>query len=367
MAATPEIVPWKVDPDASVVRRWPRVGTRSFVPGETLDVPAGRSAVFLRGEIAADGLAAGSHTLSPSTLPRITATRSAHAGAEPFDAAVLYFPTDWQEGRWGTRYPVAFRDNMFGVLRLRACGTYRVRFANPPLFTNTVVVPGERAGIFESEALIRDLISSRLADFLSDRVDTVMDLTRYIHDAPTEIGRRLAADFRSRGLELGAFTIRTVTVPDDVMMTLEARSGIGAVKGVVEFLRAQTGASLRDDADTVAPPAIAPFGSDEFEVDAAPLSPTSWGARAFDIVEQSTCPACRQSLPATAHACPHCSHQLYVRHRCPECEAENPADWRFCVNCGKQRELGWGCPSCATDIPVGSRFCMACGNQVAPD
>ena len=46
---------------------------------------------------------------------------------------------DFIDMKWGTTEPVIFRDSEFGMVRLRAFGTYAMAVADPQLFVNKIV------------------------------------------------------------------------------------------------------------------------------------------------------------------------------------------------------------------------------------
>ena len=75
----------------------------------------------------------GKHTLSTDNIPILSTLKGWKYGFEsPFKADIYFVNTRLFTGnKWGTSNPVMMRDADFGVVRLRAFGTYALRAADP--------------------------------------------------------------------------------------------------------------------------------------------------------------------------------------------------------------------------------------------
>ena len=73
----------------------------------------------------------GTYTLSTQNVPILTTLRGWKYGFQsPFKAEVYFFNTRlFTDLKWGTTNPVMMRDTEFGMIRLRAFGTYAMRIA----------------------------------------------------------------------------------------------------------------------------------------------------------------------------------------------------------------------------------------------
>src|SRR3982750_1224039 len=87
-----------------------------------------------------DTFGPGKHTLSTENIPILTTLKSWKYGFEsPFKADVYFVTTRLFTGnKWGTSNPIMMRDQDFGIVRVRAFGTYDFRVSDPKLMLKEV-------------------------------------------------------------------------------------------------------------------------------------------------------------------------------------------------------------------------------------
>ena len=121
-----DIIEW-TQPDASTVLayRFPRY-QNEIKMGAKLTVREGQAAIFVNEGKIADVFAPGMFTLSTQNLPVLSTLRGWKYGFDsPFKAEVYFISTKEQTGhKWGTSNPLIKRDPDFGIVRLRAFGSY---------------------------------------------------------------------------------------------------------------------------------------------------------------------------------------------------------------------------------------------------
>lgn len=347
--------------------RSPEVGRVRLTMGDVVRVSPESTLVLVVDGRATDALGPGKHTLTTGALPHTTRLlRLPYGSQASFEAVKIEVTQATIENRgWGTRFPVAFHDNMFGVIRIRGYGHLSARVTNPVLFVNTVVRPSEQDDHAEPDGHLGDLVASRLGDFVSERVDTVIDLPRYAGDATNSIGLRLSRDLARRGVELLAFGVDGITVPEDVLAMLEARRGVGAVKQLLGFLHDQearvVGLTPGDAPPEIDPEVLRRRG----ESDGEPMGlATDLGdpPAGSDEASLGRCNACAGLVPASAVFCPTCGEGFELRNPCLGCGQENAMEANYCLRCGTPMDTGCPCPACNAELPMGCRYCMACGN-----
>ncbi len=366
----------------ALVRRHPDAGVGHFRLGGELVVGEDETAVFMINGRALDALGPGRHALATATLPLVTRFAVLPYGtASTFQASLVTISARSVRNRgWGTRYPIAFHDNMFGQIRLRAHGTFSARVTHPTLYANTVV---RRTGVDPDrapDAHIGDIIASRVADFVNERVDTIIDLPRYYDQATNAIGIRLANDFLRRGVELLGFHLNAITLPDDVLATLDERRSVSAVHAVSKFFRAQSAATvgLRDGEPIDSEIPVATLEADSGRGD-GPADPQGLAADVgTETLDEPTdagtrplrCHACHSSIPPSSKFCAACGAAFCAGNPCLSCGEANAVDADFCQHCGACLVEALRCAGCSVELPDGSRFCMACGRpnrNLAPE
>jgi membrane protease subunit (stomatin/prohibitin family) len=376
-----EILEWADADSATMVHRIPAQGSADLKLGAQLIVREHQAAIFVRDGKGLDVLGPGRHTLSTQNLPVLTKVLSLPWGFKsPFRAEVYFIALKvFTNLRWGTPEPVAFKDSELGLIRLRAFGTFTMRITQPLLFINTLV--GAR-GAFETaevESYLREIIVSRLNDFLGETVDTLLNLPRYYDEMGVAVKSRLRDDFGKYGMELVDFFINRITPPEDVQKRMDERAGMAAVGNLDQFLKFKVAAAVGDAArnggtgNGVGADASAGMGLG-VGAGLGMMIPGMLfkvlggdGATVEQALERGhvNCPSCFGEVALDSRFCAHCGHQLVVMRKCQRCDKDVTPTARFCPACGLDLSTQHICRHCQTTLPPGTKFCLHCGESVA--
>ena len=184
----------------------------------------------------------GKHTLTTDNIPILTSLKSwKYAFQSPFKADVYYVTTRLFTGnKWGTSNPIMMRDADFGIVRVRAFGTYDFRIVDPKLFLKEVAGSDQNFRLEEFADVMRSRLVSVFSDALATAKIPVLDLaTRYqdLGDALLPlINPLLSAKY---GIEMATFVLENASVPPEVEAAIDKRSSMGAVGNLNDYVKFQ--------------------------------------------------------------------------------------------------------------------------------
>jgi membrane protease subunit (stomatin/prohibitin family) len=225
-----EILEWLDDSRDALVYRFP-VYNQEIKMGAQLVVRENQQALFVNEGKAADLFGPGTYTLSTQNVPILTTLRGWKYGFQsPFKAEVYFFNTRlFTDLKWGTANPVMMRDAEFGMIRLRAYGTYAMKVADAKKFFEAVVGTRGLTATDEITGQLRSIVLSRLSDAIAEAKVPALDLAAHYDELSTAGRQILAGEFAGFGLELSRFVIENVSLPEEVERAIDQRSKLGVL------------------------------------------------------------------------------------------------------------------------------------------
>jgi excisionase family DNA binding protein len=241
-----EIIEWTDDSRDTLSWRFPDED-KAIKRGAQLIVRESQIAQFVYLGEFGDTFAPGQHRLVTDNIPVLTRLKSWPFGFEsPFKADVYFVVTRLFTGnKWGTSNPVMLRDNDFGVVRVRAFGTYDFKIVDVKTFLREVAGSDHNFRLDEFSDTMRSRIVSIFTDALASAKVPVLDVAaRY-----TELGDALLplinpAVQSKYGLEITSFIIENVSVPPEVEQAVDKRSSMAAIGNLNDFVKYQMGKGL---------------------------------------------------------------------------------------------------------------------------
>ncbi len=348
--------------DDELVHRVPEHGSGEFRLGSQCVVRESQRAVFFRDGRALDVLGPGRHTLSTANIPLLTGLIGLPFGSKsPFRAEVFYVNIrEFIDMKWGTAQPVLYRDKEFGMIRVRAFGTYSMRIKDPQIFVNQVVGTRGSYSTGQIEDFLRSIILTEFNDMLGNTMTSILDVQSMTRDIATMAQHALTDDYDRLGLELLSFQILAITPPEEVQKRIDERSGMAALGDMNTYMQFQ------------AAQAMGQMGQGGGEgggtmADGAGLGAgLGMGMAMSEMMRQSMQQGGgqQQGTPAPAAGSGGGAAPAAGSRFCAECGTSLAPGARFCSNCGTAAPAANACPQCGTAVTPGAKFCQECGTQV---
>ncbi len=236
-----EIIEWQDDSRDTISFRFPDED-KAIKNGAQLIVRESQTVQFVYLGEFGDRFGPGKHTLTTDNIPILTRLKSWKYGLEsPFKADVYFVNTRLFTGnKWGTSNPVMVRDQDFGIVRLRAFGTYDFRVVDVARFLREVAGSDHNFILSEFDETMRSRLVSVFSDALSSSKIPALDVaTRYV-----ELGEALLPLINpvvtaKYGIEIASFIVENVSVPPEVEEAIDKRASMSAVGNLNDYVKYQ--------------------------------------------------------------------------------------------------------------------------------
>src|SRR5688572_14070367 len=241
-----EIIEWNDDSRDTLSFRFPD-DDKEIKNGAQLIVRESQAAQFVYLGQYGDAFGPGKHALTTDNIPILSRLKGWKYGFEsPFKADVYFVTTRLFTGnKWGTSNPVMMRDQDFGIVRVRAFGTYDFRIVDMPKFLKEVAGTDHHFRLDEFADVMRSRLVSVFSEALATSKVPVLDVaTRY-----SELGEALMPAINpiligKYGIEMASFVIENVSVPPEVEQAIDKRSSMAAVGNLNDFVKYQMAQGL---------------------------------------------------------------------------------------------------------------------------
>jgi membrane protease subunit (stomatin/prohibitin family) len=341
-----------LDPTGNVLAaRVPPEGSGELRFGSQCVVREGQLAFFARDGRFLDMLIPGRHTLTTANIPLLVDfIKLPFGNKSPFRADVYYVSLHQHTDlKWGTPQPIPMRDAQFGMVRLRAFGTYVAQVAEPRKLLTSIVGTRGRFTVQDLEEQLRSSIIARVADVIAEwmreRKLSVLDLATEYDELSDMAHETLKKDFAALGMELTRFYINTISVPEELERRLDQVGGVAAMGGMDDYTRFKAAEALQDAAKS---------GGNNLAGAGVGLGV---GMNLGAVMGQALTPTLQPQQPA-----PVAQPQGKI---CAQCSAQNVAAAKFCNECGTSL-LPVACPKCGHVPQAGAKFCIECGTGLKP-
>ncbi len=224
-----DVIQWLDDSNDTLVYRFP-IYDQAITDQSKVIVREGQSAVFVAEGRLSDVFAPGTYSLDTPNSPVLSFFKSIAYGMQnPYKGDILYTSTrQFTDNGWGTQNPFMMRDAEFGMVRVRAFGTYSFRVIDPATFIRQVVGTD---GLFTTDEITGQLkkkLVSSFATAVGQARIPVLDLVASYEALGEQVRAGIDPKFREDyGITLTDLTVGNISLPKEVEAALDTRSKMG--------------------------------------------------------------------------------------------------------------------------------------------
>lgn len=247
-----DIIQWTDDTQDTMVYRFERYGNQ-IKNGAQLTVRESQVAVFVNEGQIADVFQPGMHTLSTENMPIMSTLKGWKYGFNsPFVAEVYFVNTKrFTDLKWGTMNPIMMRDQDFGIVRVRAFGSYTVSVKDATMFLKNVVGTDGEFTKDEIVGQIRNVIVSRFSDVIGNAKIPVLDLAGKYGEMGGFLVEQVQPSVDEYGLQLHQMLIENISLPPEVEEAIDKRSSMGAVGNLDNYMKYQAAQGIGEGGGTM--------------------------------------------------------------------------------------------------------------------
>jgi membrane protease subunit (stomatin/prohibitin family) len=225
-----DIIEWLDDSNDTMVYRFDRY-QNEIKNGAKLTVREGQVAVFINEGQIADVFVPGMHELTTENLPILSTLKGWKYGFNsPFKAEVYFVSTrNITAQKWGTKNPITLSDQRFGMLEIRAFGTYVIKVKDAPVFLKEIVGTDGHFTTDEIADQLKSMIVTRFTDAIGEAnlpienyASNVNEISEYVHGV-------IGPEFGQYGIEVTKFLIENVSMPDEIKKEIFELSRLNAI------------------------------------------------------------------------------------------------------------------------------------------
>ena len=212
-----DIIDWPNQDTDTLVWKFPRYDNEIKMNAK-LTVREAQQAVFINEGKIADVYMPGMYTLQTQNMPILSTLKGWKYGFEsPFKADVFFVSTRQAiDQKWGTKNAITLSDDRFGMIEIRAFGTYAFKVTDAGKFLKEIAGIDREYTTEEIEGQLKSIISTRFTTAAGGGNIPIEKFASNLDGLSTMLQEKLNADFEAYGLLITKFLVENVSMPEDL-------------------------------------------------------------------------------------------------------------------------------------------------------
>ncbi len=225
-----DIIEWTDDSGNTMVYRFERYQNEIKYDAK-LTVREGQVAVFINEGQLADVFTPGMYDLTTENLPILSTLKGWKYGFNsPFKAEVYFVSTrNITDQKWGTKNAITLSDQRFGMLEIRAFGTYVIKVKDAPLFIKEIVGTDGHFTTEEISEQLRSMIVTRFTDAIGEANLPVENYASNVNEISDYVHSVISPEFEKYGIGVTKFLIENVSMPEEIKKEIFELSRLNAI------------------------------------------------------------------------------------------------------------------------------------------
>lgn len=338
-----------------IVYRFPMTD-KEIRNGAQLVVKEGQNAVLVSEGKVGEVFGPGKYKLKEKTIPIIADINKKNSNFKSYFSADVYFVSDtyFSNIKWGTANPVIMRDDDFGMIKIRAFGSFAFHVDDAGMFVQEIFATVNKFSVDNISSYLKAIVISGFTDMIADTRIDALELAEHYGELSKQTRERLNYRFTLNGLNLDDLIIENISLPEEVENKIHSKSTTKVVKGVIEeYAKNASAAQVDTNLERVAETAA---------IVGDVVKKTQPGTKNKNMIN---CPSCKESIPKGSAYCPYCGKPNRDTMKvCSKCGSVITFDAKFCPDCGEKLYESKDiitCKKCGKTLRDTDKFCPDCG------
>lgn len=342
-------VVWNDDSKNTLVYKYPLKNYgREINNKSTLTVKESQCAIFVHKGQIADVFGPGLYDLGTDIFPILSKLAGWKYGFQtPITCDIYYINTkQFTNIQWGTKNPIMMSDSRFGMVRVRAFGTFSYKVDDPAVFLKELFGTNSTFVTDDINDFLKSMLLSCFADSLGESKVSALDLAANTLEFNEIVKGSVQNKFNELGLKLVNLFIENMSLPEEVTKAMDERTKLGILGDSTDTLMKVSAAEAMKTA--AANQGVggafmaggvgmgAGVGIGAMMANAMAGSNNQNNGNANNAAGGTVCPSCGKTVSAGSKFCPECGKAVSATKFCPECGAKVSAGAKFCPECGKK-------------------------------
>ncbi len=337
-----DVIDWIKEDSDDLVYKYER-HNNEIKAGARLTVRPGQMAVFVNSGKLADVFGAGQHILSTKNIPILTTILNLPYGFKSFKSDIYFVDISLQlNHKWGTTSPISLRDQDFGIIRVKARGSFAYRISDENIAYFMTKVLGMGTTVLKASEFAKTLkpfILSGITDTVAESRVPFLDLASQLDEFSHMITSKLNERIEKYLVIFSDILIEAFDVPEAVENAINQRSSMGVLGNMDQYTQYMSANAIREAAGN----------GGEAGTGASLGAGLAMGQAMMNSMNNQS-RGNAQSEPI-------------IKVKCVSCGELLDPNAKFCGNCGSKQGAS-NCPSCGVELKPGAKFCIECGTKI---
>ena len=217
-------VVWNDDSKNTLVYKYPLKNYgREINNKSTLTVKESQCAIFVHKGQIADVFGPGLYDLGTDIFPILSKLAGWKYGFQtPITCDIYYINTkQFTNIQWGTKNPIMMSDSRFGMVRVRAFGTFSYKVDDPAVFLKELFGTNSTFVTDDINDFLKSMLLSCFADSLGESKVSALDLAANTLEFNAIVKGSVQNKFNELGLKLVNLFIENMSLPEEVTKAMD--------------------------------------------------------------------------------------------------------------------------------------------------